>query len=132
MRSDSSFTQSIWMDTADVPSYPPLDEDLRVDVCVVGAGIAGMSTAYMLAREGRKVAVLDDSAIGAGETGRTTAHLSNEMDDRYYEAERLFGEKGARLAAESHGAAIDRIEQVAREEGIDGDFARVVGYLFLA
>jgi glycine/D-amino acid oxidase-like deaminating enzyme/nitrite reductase/ring-hydroxylating ferredoxin subunit len=99
-------------------------------VCVVGAGIAGLSVGYMLAREGRSVVILDDGLVGGGETGRTTAHLSNAMDDRFYNLERLHGERGSRLAAESHGAAIDCIERVAREEGIDCDFERLDGYLF--
>jgi glycine/D-amino acid oxidase-like deaminating enzyme/nitrite reductase/ring-hydroxylating ferredoxin subunit len=74
--------------------------------------------------------VLDDGPIGGGETGRTTAHLSNALDDRYYELERLFGEDGARRAARSHTAAIDRIEAIAAAEGIDCGFERLDGYLF--
>ena len=74
--------------------------------------------------------MLDDGPIGGGETGRTTAHLSNALDDRYYELERLFGEDGARRAARSHTAAIDRIEAIAAAEGIDCGFERLDGYLF--
>jgi glycine/D-amino acid oxidase-like deaminating enzyme/nitrite reductase/ring-hydroxylating ferredoxin subunit len=98
---------------------------------VIGAGIAGLTTAYMLAREGKSVVVLDDGPIAGGETGRTTAHLSNAVDDRYVEIERLHGERGARIAAESHTRAIDAIEQIVTEEKIDCDFLRVSGYLFL-
>jgi glycine/D-amino acid oxidase-like deaminating enzyme/nitrite reductase/ring-hydroxylating ferredoxin subunit len=130
MHSDSGFTQTLWMATADVPSYEPLTEDLRVDVCVVGAGIAGMTTAYMLAKEGKRVVVLDDGPVAGGETGRTTAHLSFVLDDRYYVLERVHGEKGARLAAESHMAAVNRIEQIVQLEQIDCDFERLDGYLF--
>jgi glycine/D-amino acid oxidase-like deaminating enzyme/nitrite reductase/ring-hydroxylating ferredoxin subunit len=130
MQSDSGSTVSIWMATARVPSQSALAEDARADVCIVGAGIAGMTTAYLLAREGQKVVVLDDGAIGGGMTARTTAHLSNALDDRFFELERLHGEKGARLAARSHTAAIDRIEAIISEEGIDCDFERLDGYLF--
>jgi glycine/D-amino acid oxidase-like deaminating enzyme/nitrite reductase/ring-hydroxylating ferredoxin subunit len=104
---------------------------LQTDVCIVGAGISGMTTAYLLACEGRSVVVLDDGPIGGGETGRTTAHLSNAFDDRYYEVERLFGEHGARIVAESHTAAIDRTEEIVRSEQIDCDFERLDGYLFV-
>ena len=121
---------SIWMKAA-VPSYPKLAEDISVDVCIVGAGIAGMTTAYLLAREGKSVVVLDDGPIGGGQTERTTAHLANAIDDQYCEIERLHGEKGARLAAESHTAAIDQIEKIIMQENIDCDFERVNGYLFL-
>lgn len=130
MQDDSGKTVSIWMATAKVPSQSALAEDVSADVCVVGAGIAGMTTAYLLAREGKSVVVLDDGPIGAGMTERTTAHLSNALDDRYYEIERLHGEKGARLAAESHTAAIDRIEAIVKEERIDCEFERLDGYLF--
>jgi glycine/D-amino acid oxidase-like deaminating enzyme/nitrite reductase/ring-hydroxylating ferredoxin subunit len=131
MQSDSGKTVSIWMATAEVPSpSSTLAEDTRADVCVVGAGIAGMTTAYLLAREGKSVVVLDDGPVGAGMTERTTAHLSNAIDDRYYEIERLHGERGARLVAASHTAAIDRIERIVTEEGIDCDFERLDGFLF--
>ncbi|MBA2733941.1 MAG: FAD-dependent oxidoreductase [Acidobacteria bacterium] len=131
MKSDSGQTTSIWMATAkEIESDGQLAEDMSVDVCIVGAGIAGMTTAYLLAREGKRVVVLDDGAIGGSMTGRTTAHLVNALDDRYYELERLHGEDGSRLAAESHTAAIDRIEAIVKEEGIECGFERLDGYLF--
>jgi len=131
MRSDSGDTTSLWMATAEMPSYPPLTEDATADVCIVGAGIAGITTAYLLTQAGKRVVVLDDGPVGGGETGRTTAHLSNAIDDRFYRIEHLHGERGSRIAAASHGAAIDRIEAIVRAEGIDCDFERVDGYLFL-
>ena len=128
---NSGQSTSIWMATESLPSYPPLNEDKGVDVCVVGAGIAGLTTAYLLARQGKSVVVLDHGDIGSGETGRTTAHLSNVIDDRYEQMERLHGERGARLAAESHSAAIDAIEAIVADEGIACDFERLDGYLFI-
>ena len=110
----------------------PLQENVHVDVCIVGAGIAGLTTAYLLARAGKPVVVLDDGPIAGGMTQATTAHLTNMLDDRYFELEKLHGREGARLAAESHTAAIDRIEAIVRQERIDCDFARLDGYLFLA
>lgn len=133
MESDSGRTTSVWMATSDEPgSAGPLNADARADVCVVGAGIAGLTVAYLLAREGRDVIVLEDGPVAGGETGRTTAHLSNALDDRYYELERLHGERGARIAAESHTAAVDLIEQIVADEKIDCDFGRLDGYLFVA
>ena len=131
METDSGRTTSVWMATADVPAGESLAGDTSADVCVVGAGIAGLSTAYLLTREGKSVVVLDDGPLAGGETSRTTAHLTNALDDRYYELERLHGERGARLAAESHTAAIDLIEEIVTEEGIDCDFERLDGYLFV-
>src|SRR5947209_11686369 len=130
LESDSGETTSVWRARAVTASESALAEDARADVCVVGAGIAGMTTAYLLAREGKSVVVIDDGPVGGGMTGRTTAHLVNALDDRYFELERLHGERGAQLAAESHTAAIERVEQVVKEEQIDCDFERVDGYLF--
>jgi glycine/D-amino acid oxidase-like deaminating enzyme/nitrite reductase/ring-hydroxylating ferredoxin subunit len=108
-----------------------LGADLSIDVCVIGAGIAGVTTAYLLARAGRHVAVLDDGIVGGGESGRTTAHLSSALDDRFHVLERLHGPEGARIAAASHQAAIDWIEKTVREEQIDCAFERLNGYLFV-
>jgi glycine/D-amino acid oxidase-like deaminating enzyme/nitrite reductase/ring-hydroxylating ferredoxin subunit len=130
MKSDSGQRVSLWRATESAPAEPALKQDVRADVCVIGAGIAGLTTAYLLGREGRSVVLLDDGPIGGGNTERTTAHLSNAIDDRYSEMERLHGERGARLAAESHTAAINLIEQIVRDEEIDCDFERVDGYLF--
>ena len=132
MKSDSGSTVSPWMATADVPSFPPLAEDAECDVCIVGAGIAGLTTAYTLARAGKRVIVLDDGPVGGGETGRTTAHLSWALDDYYVEIEKVHGRDGARVAAESHRSAVDRIEAICREEHIECDFERVDGYWFAA
>ena len=121
----------LWPATASVPKSKSLAEDITTDVCIVGAGIAGMTTAYLLAQEGKRVVVLDDGPIGGGQTGVTTAHLANAIDDRYVEIKKVHGEDGARLAAESHSAAIDRIESIVRDEEIECDFFRVDGYLFV-
>ena len=131
MKSDSGWTNSYWATTADVPLEAPITEDAVVSVCIVGAGIAGLSTALMLAREGKSVIVLDDGQIAGGESGRTTAHLSNAIDDRYYHLERLHGARGARLAADSQTRAISKIEQIVTGEKIDCEFIRLPGYLFL-
>jgi glycine/D-amino acid oxidase-like deaminating enzyme/nitrite reductase/ring-hydroxylating ferredoxin subunit len=118
------------MSTEDLATRPAPEADLETDVCVVGAGIAGLTTAYLLTREGRRVIVLDDGLVGGGESSRTTAHLTTALDDRYYRLEQLHGQDGARLARESHAAAIDTIERISREERIECDFQRLDGYLF--
>ena len=122
--------RSPWMDHP-MPEFPALAADARADACVIGAGIAGLTTAYLLMRKGKSVIVIDDGPVAGGMSSRTTAHLSNAIDDRYVQVERLHGEDGARLAATSHMAAIEAIEAIVGQEGIDCDFARVDGYLFL-
>lgn len=128
----SAPARSVWTATAKLPSYAPLTTDTAADVCIVGAGIAGLTTAYLLTQVGKSVVVLDDGAIGSGMTGMTTAHLVNALDDRFFELERMHGERGSRLAAESHSSSIDQVEQIVSRERIACDFARVDGYLFLA
>jgi len=130
MLPSSGRTQPPWYIDEDPLIPEPLEGDERTEVCIVGAGIAGIMTAYLLSRAGRQVVVLDDGPVGGGETGRTTAHLSNALDDRFIHLERLHGQDGARRAAASHAAAIDVIEATIREEQIACDFVRLDGYLF--
>lgn len=127
----SETTGPLWDEAAPPQEFVPLREDLQADVCVVGAGIAGMTTAYLLARAGKKVVVLEKQAVGAGNTGVTTAHLASALDDRYFNLEAYHGRDGARLAYQSHQTAIERIGQIAADEGIDCDFVRLDGLLFL-
>ncbi len=129
MASDAGGTTSLWMATATPPVFPPLRADLRVDVCVVGAGIAGLTTAWRLACAGRKVAVLEERDLCGGQTARTTGHLCSALDERFFELEDAFGEDGARLAAQSHDAAIAAIGDTCRDENIACDYRRVDGYL---
>src|SRR4029450_1553632 len=69
MHPEGGKTLSVWAGTPAVPGRPSLASDLVTDVCIVGAGIAGLTTAYLLAKEGRAVVVLDDGPIGGGEAG---------------------------------------------------------------
>jgi glycine/D-amino acid oxidase-like deaminating enzyme/nitrite reductase/ring-hydroxylating ferredoxin subunit len=128
---DSGATTSLWHQQTPSLARAPLPGDQTASVCVVGAGIVGLSVAYELLLAGREVIVLDDGQPGGGATLRTTAHLASGLDDRYYRLEELHGERGAQLAARSHAAAIDRFQQIARDEGIECDFTRVPGYLVL-
>jgi glycine/D-amino acid oxidase-like deaminating enzyme/nitrite reductase/ring-hydroxylating ferredoxin subunit len=113
-----------------IRAEPELAADVDVDVCVIGAGIAGLTTAYLLSGEGQRVLVLDDGPVAGGETCRTTAHLVNAPDAWFTEVERLHGAVGARVAAGSHTAAIDRIEEIVRRENIRCGFRRLDGYLY--
>ena len=66
----------------------PSEQNLTTDILVVGAGIAGLTTSYLLLKAGKQVTVVEDGFIGSGESGRTTAHLTCALDDRYYEIEK--------------------------------------------
>ena len=131
MKSPDGMTDALWFDRIELPRYraPSGRLALQADVCVIGAGIAGLTTAYLLVTEGYSVVVLDEGQIGHGQTGRTRAHLASAIDDRFIEIERLRGEEGARLAYESHATAIDTIERISHEEKIACEFARLDGFL---
>lgn len=131
MNNHSGHSQSLWMEVR-LPSFPSLDSNMNADVCIVGAGIVGLTCAYTLAKAGKSVIVVDQGTIAGGQTARTTAHLTWILDDRYYNLEKFFGEKGIELVARSHCAAIDYIQKIVIEEEIDCDFERVDGYLFVA
>lgn len=122
-------THSVWQENAVYP-LPSLHEDLKTDVCVIGAGISGLTTAYLLLKEGRQVVVLEKDSFAANETGYSSAHLSNALDDGYVEIERLHGKKGSQLAYQSHTAAINQISKIIKDENISCDFLRLDGFLF--
>ncbi len=119
-----------WIDSVSLPTLSRLQESLSVDVCVVGAGLGGLTTAYLLQKEGKKVCILEDFEVGSGQTGRTTAHFTTALDDRYYQLERYHGKHGIKLAAESHQAALDKVEAIINAEKIDCDFEKLSGFLF--
>src|SRR4051794_41537400 len=106
------------METTPGTAYPRLDRDLTVDVAVLGAGIAGLTTALLLERDGASVAVIEASEVAAGATGYTTAKVSSQHGVHYERVESGFGEDGARAYAESNQAAIEWIGGPYRPRGI--------------
>ncbi|HEY3251662.1 MAG TPA: FAD-dependent oxidoreductase [Ignavibacteria bacterium] len=123
---------SIWSSTFKIPQFEELRDNIETDVCVIGAGITGLTTAYLLTSNNKKVVVIDDNEIGGGETCRTTAHITNVIDNRYSRIEQLHGEEASRIAAQSQTAAINKIEEIIFSNVIDCDFSRVDGYLFFS
>lgn len=111
--------------------FPALrGDDISCDVCVVGGGIAGLATAYRLAKEGKNVVVLEARVCGAGMTGRTTAHIMQWNDDFYQSVEEMYGTEKSKLVAQGHTGAVDWIGNVSKQEGIECEFKVVPGYLF--
>jgi NADPH-dependent 2,4-dienoyl-CoA reductase/sulfur reductase-like enzyme len=86
------FPVSYWLASSRRPSFGKLEEDLRVDVAVVGAGITGITTAYLLAREGKRVALVEAGRVLDGTTGHTTAKITAQHDLIYDELIRQFGQ----------------------------------------
>jgi len=126
----SGFRRSFWLETEPQFDSQPLTNSIITDVVVVGAGIAGLSTALRLLETGQHVIVIEDGLVGSGESGRTTAHITPALDDRYYYLANRFGKEKAQMAAQSHWAALERIEHTVNTHNIDCHFSRVDGYLF--
>lgn len=120
--------RSIWRDARST-RFPSTPLPKEVDVAIVGGGVTGLTAAYLLKKSGKRVAVFERERIGAGETGNTSAHLTCITDERITTLASRFGDEGARLAWEGGLAAIDLIESIAVEGGIECGFRRVPGYL---
>lgn len=123
--------ESYWQEI-DPPLYTPLLGTLHTDVCIVGAGIAGVMTAYILLKNGFKVVLIDKEPFGENETARTSAHLSFVLDEGFRKLITLHGETKANQALSSHSDAIDLIEKIIAEENIACDFKRIPGFLYLS
>ena len=123
-------SESVWLGTTSQKNFPSLDGDIEVDVAVVGGGITGVVAAYFLAKEGRRVAVIDLREPGYGETGHTTAHLTEQVDARFAAIRKRQGDDAARLVARAGRLAIETIASIASREKIDCAFEEATAFLY--
>jgi glycine/D-amino acid oxidase-like deaminating enzyme/nitrite reductase/ring-hydroxylating ferredoxin subunit len=128
----SGENKSFWTASTEPIIFEKLNQNIETDILIVGGGISGLTTAYCLLKAGRKIVLVEDGYIGSGETGRTTAHITCALDNRYFELEKIFGKEKAMLAASSHTEAIQFIANTVKHESIDCNFKRIPGYLFLS
>ncbi|MBA3488072.1 MAG: FAD-binding oxidoreductase, partial [Longispora sp.] len=124
--------ESYWMDSTESTSYLPVEADFEVDVAVVGGGIAGICTAWELARAGRVVALLEADRIVSGMTGYTTAKLTAQHTMIYAQLRDSLGADAARLYAQSQQDAIAHVGATTAELGIDCDLERRAAYTYIA
>ncbi|MBV7506334.1 FAD-dependent oxidoreductase [Bacillus sp. sid0103] len=123
------FPKTYWREI-ELPVFKKLTEDLSVDVTIVGAGITGITAAYLLSKEGKKVAILEAGSVLNGTTGHTTAKVTAQHGLIYDEFINHFGEEKARLYFESHMNAIQFVESNINEKGIDCDFSKEDAYIY--
>jgi glycine/D-amino acid oxidase-like deaminating enzyme/nitrite reductase/ring-hydroxylating ferredoxin subunit len=121
---------SFWLETTPETDYPPLEDDLSVDVAVLGAGITGLTAAALLKREGKTVAVIESKRIVRGASGYTTAKVTAGHGVIYSELEHTFGSEGAQIYAHSNQAALERVARFVEEDGIDCDFERKANFVY--
>ena len=127
----TSATTSFWQDTSQTPGFPALGHDLRVDVAVIGGGISGITAAYLLAKRGQHVALLERGRLLERDTAHTSAHLTCVTDTRLTRLVKDFGRDHAGAVWEAGLAALSAIDGHVRAEGIECEFAWVPGYLHL-
>ncbi|KAF2867593.1 FAD dependent oxidoreductase [Massariosphaeria phaeospora] len=127
----SGETDAVWIHTEPYSNrvkFPKLTQDLETDVCIVGSGISGVSIAFELVTRGLNVVMIEAREILSGETGRTSGHLANDLDDGYTEIAKKHGDKGAKLAAESHTWALNRVGEISKQLGIECEYRHLPGY----
>jgi glycine/D-amino acid oxidase-like deaminating enzyme/nitrite reductase/ring-hydroxylating ferredoxin subunit len=120
--------ETLWQ-SAKMPRFKAIKRTTQFDVVVIGGGLTGLTTAYLLKRAGRKVCVLERGRLGNVDTGLTTAHLTYVTDLRVSQLAKTFGDKGASSIWNAGRVAIDTIESIVSDEQIECDFQRVPGYL---
>jgi len=130
MKDTSLLTHSLWLDSETIKRRQPLSGDLDVDVAIIGAGITGITCAELLSRQGLRIGVLDQGRIGHGETGHTTAHLTEVQDISFQELISNFGVEGGRLACQALRRSIQLIESNVEAYSIDCDFKRLSCFQF--
>jgi glycine/D-amino acid oxidase-like deaminating enzyme/nitrite reductase/ring-hydroxylating ferredoxin subunit len=131
MVGEAAKAESYWIDSTGSTSFPALTGDIDVEVAMIGGGIAGLCTAWELSRAGARVAVLEADRIAAGVSGYTTAKLTAQHGLLYAHLRSVFGVEAAQLYASSQLAAIQRVDEVAQELGIDCELERRPAYTYL-
>lgn len=130
---ESSFNmppKSYWLASTEKPNYPSLEEDIKVDVAIVGGGMAGITTAYLLMEQGVKVAIIEADKILQGTTAHTTAKLTSQHDLIYYKIKSKMGEEKAKQYAEANEHAISLVENIISSTKIDCDFHKSSAYVY--
>ena len=122
-------TTPYWTDSASMPRFSRIDRNLTVDVAIVGAGITGITAAYLFKKAGYKVALLERDRCDRVDSANTTAHLTSVTDTRLHKLVKKFGPLGAKRVWDAGAAAIDQIAALIRAEEIRCDFKWVPGYL---
>lgn len=121
-------TDSLWLETS-IPSFPKLTRDQAADVVIVGGGIFGLTSAYLLSQAGKKVVLLERDSLASGDTACTSAHLTIVPDIHAHDLESRFGKDTGALVYQGHASAIDTIEHIVRTENLRCGFTRTPAFL---
>jgi glycine/D-amino acid oxidase-like deaminating enzyme/nitrite reductase/ring-hydroxylating ferredoxin subunit len=124
------FPEPFWRANMELPSFPKLENDIEVDVSIVGGGIVGITAAYLLRKEGMKVALIDAGRVLTGTTGHTTAKITAQHGLIYHELIEHFGLEKARAYYEASMSALHFIHDTAARNQIECDFTHEDAYLY--
>src|ERR1051326_295382 len=113
---------SHWKAGGERPQFPSIDRDLQTEVVIIGGGLTGITTAYLLKEAGVKIVLLERGRYAGADTGHTTAHLTYVTDERLHHLVKVFGKDAAKAFWEAGAAAIDHIHEIAQKLNIDCDF----------
>ncbi|HWN93783.1 MAG TPA: FAD-dependent oxidoreductase [Methylomirabilota bacterium] len=122
-------TKPYWMASESLPEFEPIQQNVEVDVAIVGGGLTGITAAYLLKKAGVKVALLERGRCASADTGHTTAHLTMVTDLRLHQVVKKFGKECGRAFWDAGAVAIDEIHDIVQAENISCDFKWVPGYL---
>lgn len=123
--------EPVWIHTEPYsrrPKFQKLAQDISADVCIIGSGISGISTAYEFVSSGAKVVMVEAREVLSGESGRTSGHLASALDDGFTNIAQKHGQEGAKLAAQSHQWALRHVGEVSKKLGIECEYRQLPGY----
>lgn len=122
--------ESYWLASTSQTSHPPLDDDITVDVAIIGGGMVGITSAHLLTQEGFKVAVIEADRIIQGTTGHTTAKITSQHSLIYDRIQRQMGQDKAKQYAQANETAISEVARIIEELKIDCDFTNQNAYVY--
>ncbi|EPB8147993.1 FAD-dependent oxidoreductase [Clostridium perfringens] len=122
--------KSVWSESCKFRKREALNKDIKTDVLVIGAGIAGILTAYMLKQKGRDVVLIDAAEIASGNTKNTTAKITSQHDLIYSKLISEFGEEKARQYAKANELAIKKYKEIIEDKRIECDFEEKPAYVY--
>ena len=122
--------ESIWSKTCTIPTRKSLQKDIKTEVAVIGAGMAGILIAYQLQKAGKQVIILEADRIASGQTKNTTAKITSQHDLKYNELINTFGHKKAQQYAAANEKAITEYKRIIEEENIPCHFEQTSAYVY--
>ncbi|MDS0525228.1 FAD-dependent oxidoreductase [Clostridium sp. SHJSY1] len=121
---------SVWNESCKFEKRNSLDKDIETDVLIIGAGIVGLLTGYLLKEQGINAMIIDAKKICSGNTKNTTAKITSQHDLIYDKIIKEYGEDRAKQYAEANEAAIKKYKEIIEKNYIDCNFEEKDAYIY--